>query len=150
MDKLSKPAGGLLAVIALAVLVNLMAWEWYGVSETFPGHLVWDILNWFMAAAIVIALAYHYRDKRQLDKTDAGQSRVTYSWLAANLLLYATVLLGIWFFRNWGAEYFAAERLERYSLVWQWVNPLFIAVMAATAGRLLYRVGSSSSQAEMG
>ena len=150
MDKLSKPAGGLLAVIALAVLVNLMAWEWYGGSATVSVHLVWDILNGFMAAAIIIALAYHYRDKRQLDKTDGGQSRVTYSWLAANLLLYATVLLGIWFFRNWGTEYFAAERLERYSLVWQWVNPLFIAVMAATAGRLLYRVGSNSSQAKTG
>lgn len=150
MDKLSKPAGYLLAAIALAVLVNLMAWEWYGDGETFPVHLVWDILNWFMAAAIIIALAYHCRDKRRLDKADAGQSRVTYSWLAANLLLYATVLLGIWFFRNWGAEYFAAERLERYSLVWQWVNPLFIAVMAATAGRLLYRAGGNSSRAERG
>ena len=59
--------------------------------------------------------------------------------MAANLLLLATILLAIWFFRNWLAGLSGSELVERHSFVWQLVNGLFVVIMAATAGRLLGR-----------
>lgn len=137
MDHLNKPVGILLALLALAVAVNTMAWEFYSDILPNPG-VTWDILNWFMAAGVLIALACQWRDKWRLDQADAGRDRVHYSYLAANMLLFATILLAIWFFRNFLAN-LAAVEIERHFLVWQLVNALFVVVMAATAARLLRR-----------
>ena len=132
-----KAAGILLALTALAVAVNMLAWEFYSdIETTAPVHLVWDVLNGFMAGSIIIALIYQGREKRRQDRADDG---VSYAYLAANLLLLATILLAIWFFRNWLVGLSGAELLERHSFVWQLVNGLFVVTMAATAGRLLGR-----------
>lgn len=130
-----KAAGIALALLALAVAVNMLAWEFYGDIETTPPvHWVWDGLNGFMAGGIIIALAYQGREKRRQDRAGGG---VSYPYLAANLLLLATILLAIWFFRNWLVGLSGGELLERHSFVWQLVNGLFVVIMAATAGRLL-------------
>ena len=129
-----KAAGILLALTALAVAVNMLAWEFYSDIKTAPVHLVWDVLNGFMAGGIIIALIYQGREKRRQDRVEGG---VSYAYLAANLLLLATILLAIWFFRNWLAGLSGLELVERHSFVWQLVNGLFVVTMAATAGRLL-------------
>ena len=132
-----KAAGILLTLLALAVAVNMLAWEFYSdIETTAPVHLVWDGLNGFMAGGIIIALAYQWREKRRQDRADDG---VSYPYLSANLLLLATILLAIWFFRNWLAGLSGLELVERHSFVWQLVNGLFVVIMAATAGRLLGR-----------
>ena len=132
-----KAAGIALALLAVAVAVNMLAWEFYSdIETTAPVHLVWDVLNGFMAGGIVIALAYQWREKRRQDRVEGG---VSYAYLAANLLLLATILLAIWFFRNWLAGLIGSELVERHSFVWQLVNGLFVVTMAATAGRLLGR-----------
>lgn len=132
-----KAAGIALALLAVAVAVNMLAWEFYGDITTAPVHLVWDGLNGFMAGGIVIALVYQWREKRRQDRADSGG--VSYDYLAANLLLLATILLAIWFFRNWLVGLSGGELLERHSFVWQLVNGLFVVTMAVTAGRLLGR-----------
>lgn len=129
-------AGVLLGLVGLAVAVNMLAWEFYGDIVDAPVHRVWDVLNWFMAGGIIIALAYQGREKRRQDRAGGG---VSYAYLAANLLLLATLLLAIWFGRNWLAGLSGAEVSERHSLVWQLVNALFVVTMFATAGRLLGR-----------
>lgn len=129
-----KAAGIALALLAMAVAVNMLAWEFYGDIATAPVHRVWDVLNGFMAGGIVIALAYQWREKRRQDRAEGG---VSYAYLAANLLLLATILLSIWFFRNWLAGLSGIDLIERHSFVWQLVNGLFVVTMAATAGRLL-------------
>ena len=133
-----KAAGILLALLALAVAVNMLAWEFYSdIETTAPVHRVWDVLNGFMAGGIIIALIYQGREKRRQDRADDGG--VSYAYLAANLLLLATILLAIWFFRNWLAGLSGIELVERHSFVWQLVNGLFVVTMGATAGRLLSR-----------
>ncbi len=143
MDHLNKPVGILLALLALAVAVNTMAWEFYSDILPNPG-VTWDILNWFMAAGVLIALACQWRDKRRLDQADAGSNRVHYPYLAANMLLFATILLAIWFFRNFLANLTDGE-IERHFLVWQLVNALFVVVLAATAARLLRRPATTDT-----
>ena len=132
-----KAAGILLGMLALAVAVNMLAWEFYSdIETTAPVHRIWDVLNGFMAGGILIALAYQWREKRRQDRAGGG---VSYAYMAANLLLLATILLAIWFFRNWLAGLSGSELVERHSFVWQLVNGLFVVIMAATAGRLLGR-----------
>ena len=143
MDHLNKPAGILLALLALAVFLNAMAWEFYSNLIPNPG-VTWDILNWFMAAGVIIALACQCREKRRLDQANAGSDRVHYSYLATNLLLFATILLTIWFFRNFMANLTHTE-VERHFLIWQIVNALFVVVMASTAARLLRRPPTSTA-----
>ena len=60
------------------------------------------------------------------------------------MLLFATILLAIWFFRNHLANLTDGE-IERHFLVWQLVNALFVVVMAATAARLLRRPPTSDA-----
>ena len=130
-----KAAGIALALLAVAVAVNMLAWEFYGdIATAPPVHRVWDVLNGFMAGGIILALIYQGREKRRQDRADSG---VSYAYLAANLLLLATILLAIWFFRNWLVGLSGGDMLERHSFVWQLVNGLFVVTMAATAGRLL-------------
>ena len=139
MDKMKKGLGALLALIALAVAINSLAGEFYGSLLPHPGF-VWDILNWFMAGAILVALAYQYLSKRALDKPGTARS-VNFQYLYTNLLLFVAIVLTLWFFHNWFNSFSSDPEAPslRAGVVWIMVNAIFIAVTGITAGQLWRR-----------
>lgn len=88
-----------LALISLALGSHYLAGEIYGVYLTKP-QLVWDYLNWLIAFGAIVALVYHYRKKRALDRRQHDDS-VTFNYLSTNLMLFAAMFLTLWFFANW-------------------------------------------------
>ena len=136
MDNLKKVVGVILAAIALAVAFHALVGEFYGSLLPRPG-MVWDILNYFMAGGVLVALVHHFRAKRALDRkeTDGG---INSEYLMTNLLFFAAVILSIWFFRNWFDNIVVGDGRQGDTIrfIWQVVNPLFVVVMGATACQL--------------
>ena len=66
MSILIRAAAAYLVLLAAVVAVNFIVTPLYhpGGDEPFT---VWEILNWFMAVGMVIALAASYVEKRRVD-----------------------------------------------------------------------------------
>ena len=126
-----------LGVVALVVAVHFMFASFY--AELVDVGPAWDVVNWFMAVGIVVALLVSYLRKRALDRRGADGS-VSREYLEANLVFYVTVMLVIWFFWNWTDDLTAGGELQgqTHSNIWVWIDPLFVVIAGVTA-RYLWR-----------
>ncbi len=124
-------------VLALAVSVNWIATPLYhDGSDSYP---VWEVLNYFMAAAVVIALIVNFLYKRSLD--GAGSDRpLTRQYFEANLAFYASIVLTLWFYWNFFGSLFPETESAAVGLIhlemWTLTNPLFVLVSGVTGFRL--------------
>ena len=86
-----------LSVVALAVAVHFIAVPLYhpGGDEPYP---IWDVLNYFTGAAVLIALLSSGAVKW---RTDAAGGADAVAFLTANVVFYGVLALGILFFWNW-------------------------------------------------
>ena len=98
---------------------------------------IWHVMNWFMAASIIINLVVRYHDKLQLDKEDNGGG-LSRRYLEAYAGFVVAVFLALWFFWNWGDEFITSSGAESdtNSLIWAFINPLFVVVTGLTGSRL--------------
>ncbi len=114
-----------LVVVAVVVAINFIATPLYhpGGDEPFT---VWEILNWFMAVALVITVASNYLAIRQID---ADSTSVTKYW-SANLLYYASAILFLTFFYNWFSN--LSPNTEPDGLVRVFVDTLMPIVVGVT------------------
>lgn len=87
----------------------------------------WQIIDWFMAAAVLIALGATTTWKRAL-AGDADLKR----YIEANVAFYGALWLTIWFFWNWFG--FLVSRDEQ--VLWPFIDPLFVLVAGAVGYRL--------------
>ena len=124
-----------LALISVAVGIHFVFGSLYGDAVDAVG--VWAVLDWFMAAGILVALTVHFTAKRALGKEGAGDS-VTRRYLEVNLAFYATVLLSLWFFWNWFDFLTSGDEPQgTTNLVnWMLIDPLAAVVIGVTGLRL--------------
>ena len=97
---LAKPIAVYMKLVAAAVVVNFFAYPFYGPGDTpdDPVNLdIWLVLDWFMAAAIVLLVATTWQRHRS---AGAGQRN-------AQTMLIAAVAVAIAFFPNWFTEAWA-------------------------------------------
>ena len=94
MSILIRAAAAYLVLLAAVVAVNFIVTPLYhpGGDEPFT---VWEILNWFMAVGMVIALAGSYVEKRRVDGDDSADLK---RYLEANAVFYGAVAVFILFF----------------------------------------------------
>ena len=91
-----------LALVAAAVAVNFIITPLYhpGGDAPFP---VWAVLNWFMAAGIIITVITTFLEKRSktpdLELGDANADLKRY--LEVNTVFYGAVVVFILYFWNW-------------------------------------------------
>ncbi len=97
MPMVNRLVAAYLVLLAVAVAVNFIVTPWYhpGGDEPFE---VWEILDYFMAVGMVLALGYSYLEKRRVD---ADSSADVKSYLGANAAFYGTVAVFLLFFWNW-------------------------------------------------
>ena len=97
MSILIRAAAAYLVLLAAVVAVNFIVTPLYhpGGDEPFT---VWEILNWFMAVGMVIALAASYVEKRRVDGDGSADLK---RYLEANAVFYGAVAVFILFFWNW-------------------------------------------------
>ena len=98
---------------------------------------VWGILDWPIALAIVIALVVNYQRKRALGRGSDGA--ITREYLEANLAMYVTVMLALWFFSNWfNFLNFGIEgESTANQVIWAFVDVIIVLISSVT-GRYLW------------
>ena len=124
-------------VLALAVGVNWIATPLYhDGSDSYP---IWVFLNYFMAAAVLIALIVNFLSKRALDGEDSDGS-LSRQYFEVNLAFYASIVLTLWFYWNFFGSLFPETESAVVGLIhlemWTLVNPLFVLVSGVTGFRL--------------
>ena len=120
-----------LLAVGLAVAVNFVATPFYhdGESTDYP---VWDILNWFMVAAMVIAVAASFVEKRR--SCQAGDDLKRH--LDANVPFYASAVLLLLFLANSAAN--LADHSSQNATVWMAVDAA-MPVLLGVVGMRLWR-----------
>ena len=120
-----------LALVAVAVLAQFVAWPLYVDDHAEAANDTWLILNWFMAAGLALMLVITCKAKQSCDADPAGDTR---QWVRANVMFYLTVLLAIAFVPNW----FAATWGENANgTVWHAIDTVLPVLFGVQARRLL-------------
>ena len=101
---------------------------------------IWHVVNWFMAAALVIAVAASFIRKRKLggDPSDP----VTREYFETNVTFYVALGLTLLFLWNWTATVLFASD-DPPSNLWAHVDTVFPILIAAT-GFQLWRQAAAS------
>ena len=135
MENFGKPLALLLIVFALVVGAHFIVSPWY--ENSVDVGRMWDIINWAMAAGVVIALAVNFFRKREADAQEA-EGAATRGYLSASLAFYASALLALWFFWNWFDNITAGAmgQNDNRRLMWSLINPVFVLVCTHAAVRL--------------
>lgn len=116
--------------LAVAVYFIAVSWQYSGADQPYPveAYPVWEVLHWFMAAAILIALFNAFAGKLRLGLDDGVREH-----LSVNVLFYALLGVGLLFFRSWPSLLRGGE----YDLfVWGSINMVLPVVLAAAGVRL--------------
>ncbi len=97
MSILIRLVAAYLVLVAVAVGVHFIITPLYhpGGDAPFP---VWDILNWFMAAGMIVTVIAAYLEKRRADGNPDADLKC---YLETNALFYGAIALFIVFFWNW-------------------------------------------------
>lgn len=87
-----------LALVAVAVAVQFVVFPLYAYDpdgEVMASALdVWHVLDWFMAAGLVLLVVTTFREKRRHDGEDSSDVR---PWLRSNFMFYGAVLVALAF-----------------------------------------------------
>ena len=130
MSILIRAAAAYLVLVAVAVAVNFIITPLYhpGGDEPFTA---WEILNWFMAAGMIITLAFSYLEKRRADGDGSTDLK---RYLGANTVFYATVAVFLLFFWNWFS--LLSSNNEADGQFWTVIDTLMPIVMGVTGCRI--------------
>ena len=144
MNEIQRIVGVVLIVIGVAVAIHMIAEPVYHVSsEASPYSPVWNILNPFMALAVVLGVIFGYLRKKAADR-EANGAPVTREYIAANTQLYGFLFVGILFFWNWFnllSSDFTAVGADAVSLVWAFIDAA-LPLLSVTLGLHLVRNGN--------
>ena len=132
MDTLKRPLAVVLAIIALAVTFHFIFSSFY--TDSVNPNQVWEILDWFMAFGVVVALVVTYMQKRSIESETTDTRR----FICVNAAFYAAAWLAIWFFWNWFDNLSLGEEPqgELRLTFWGFIDPLFIIVVGSVSARL--------------
>ena len=132
MEKLRKPLSTVLGLMAIAVLLHFVLSAFY--EDSVNVDSVWYVLNWIMAAGIILALADTYIEKRALRGTEPA------SQLWVSVALYSAVVLAILFAWNWFDDLTVGEggQSQLRLAYWTVIDVLFI-VLIGTRSICLWR-----------
>ena len=130
MDTVRRILGAFCLATALIVFLQFTLSHAYD-SDLVPFN-VWHVLNFPMAAGIIIALVLAFAQKRALMASEPDVDLRRH--IDVNVLLGASIWLAAWFFWSWTGDLF----LDDFDAAWRYVIPLFVLV-AGSAGLRLWR-----------
>ena len=95
----------------------------------------WDVMNWIMAAGIIVALAGTFYCKRGFDADGEAASSVR-RFLDVNVPFFAALGLFIAFGFMWSLEINDQEAAHGPASLWPYVNTAFVIVAGMTGVRM--------------
>ena len=134
METLRKPLAVILGLTALAVLFHFVLSPFY--DDVVESGDVWNVLNWFMAFGVIVALILTY-----LAKKEVGREDDTNTYLRVNVGFYAAATLTVLFFWNWFDDMTVGEAGQSQTRLFFWVviNTLFVIMMGRLSAHLWRR-----------
>lgn len=141
MDTLKRVLAAFLVLTAIAVVLNLMLTPVYhDGSAEYP---VWKILNWFMAAGVLIALGVSFLRRRAQGSAEAGGL----DYVRTSVTWYGAIVLTMLFFWGWlwtlNPDSETGEAVTSHLVYFPIVDALFV-VVALTTGRHLWAEAGGS------
>ncbi len=138
MDVLKRILAVFLVLTAVAVALNLILTPVY--HDGSPEYPVWRILNWFMAAAVLVALVVSYLRRRTLGNGEAS----TLQYVRESMVYYGAIVLTMLFFWGWfwtlNPDSETGDAITSHIVYFPIVDALFVVVALAT-GRHLWKDG---------
>ena len=134
MHILQRVLGGYAMVIAVAVAVNFILTPFF--FDNWSGYPIWDVLHFFMAAAILIVFVASCWDMWRLCKE--GDEADLKRYVSVNVAFFATGVLLLLFFSNWAAHLVNHESLEDWT-VWAIIDATLPPIVGAGGLRLWMR-----------
>lgn len=140
MTMLRRIIGLALIVIGVVVAVHMMIEPLYHTSsEANPYSPLWNIIDPFMALAVVLGVIFSYIRKRGVDR-EGGDAPITREFLVANTLFYGFLFVGILFFQNWFnllSPSFTAVGVDTIALQWGLIDAILPLLSGALGLSLL-------------
>ena len=122
--------------VVLAAVVGVLFFLTPVYDDGSTGYPTWVVVNWFMAPAVLIALAASFSWKLGLGKGEAGDGDLRRS-IEVNTLFYSALVLALWYLSNWFGDMVGRE----VPLLWSFIDPLYVAVTGACGVRLWRSAG---------
>ncbi len=137
METLRKPLAVILGLTALAVLVHFVLGPVY--EDVIESHEIWNVLNWFMAFGVLVALIVTY-----LAKKEVGREDDTNTYISVNVGFYAAAALAVVYFWNWVNELVVGggSEGEVNGNYWVLINVVYVILVTRVSVHL-WRDGSS-------
>ena len=132
MDMLRKPLAVILGLTALAVLLHFVLSPFY--EDVVESGDVWNVLNWFMAFGVIVALVLTYLAKRDVSREDD-----TNAYIRVNVGFYVAAALAIIYFWNWFNELVADDGSGTY---WVLIDTIYV-ILVTRVSIHLWRDSSS-------
>ena len=130
MSILVRAVAAYLVLVGVLVAVNFVLTPVYhpGGDEPFT---VWETLNWFMAAAMVLTLVSSYAYKRRVDSDESADVK---RFIEANTVFHVTIVVFLLFFFNWFSN--LSPNNEPDGQVWTIVDTVMPIVLGVTGIRM--------------
>ena len=123
--------------VVMAAVVGVLFFLTPVYDDGSTGYPTWVVVNWFMAPAVLIALAASFSWKLGLSKGGAGDGDLRRS-IEVNTLFYSALVLALWYLSNWFGDMVGRE----VPLLWSFIDPLYVAVTGACGVRLWRSAGT--------
>ena len=138
MNNLSKVFGAFLLVVAVVLGLQFIFENAYTGLAGFSTDAIWAGINFFTAAGLLICIVTNGRLSHLA-------SRGNSSSLAANLLFYFSLTVGLAFFHNWVAR-LADNSSEVHTFIWAIVDATAVPIFIATGWRLWSGSGDDTAE----
>ena len=123
--------------VAIAAVVGILFFLTPVYDDGSTGYPTWVVVNWFMAPAVLIALAASFSWKLGLNRDGTGDADLRRS-IEVNTLFYSALILALWYLSNWFGDMVGRE----VPLLWSFIDALYVAVTGACGVRLWRSAGS--------
>ena len=141
MELVKRALAVLLLATAVAAWANLILTPVY--HDGGADYPVWEVINWFMAASTLVALAAGCMRKR----AQGGEEPSVVEYLRVSFAFYGAVVLAMLFFWGWfwtlNPDSETGEAVTSHVVYFPIVDGLFVVVALAT-GRYLWTEAEGS------
>ena len=135
MNIFKKVIGIFLILAGIAVAGHLIVEPLYHTSTgTAPSSPLWQVFHPIVIAAIVFTLIFGYVRKRDVEQV-GGDAMVTREFLAANVIFYGSLVVGVLYFWNWFNDIspaFTAIGGDVVTITWTIVGVALLPLSVAT------------------
>ncbi len=140
MSMVKKVLAVALIIVAAAVAIHFIFSPFYPDRDLVDINRIWGVLDAGMALSVIVMLVFHYARKRAYDARAEAGGPVTREYLELNVLLYATIVLGILLFWNWFDYLDGGQQVQDQIRLtfWGFIDPL-LSVTIGVSGCHMWR-----------